>query len=665
MDLNLIGRIDNVTLGQHRPLQPLFEAVVNSIHAIESLKTKNGRIEITVIRDSSQGDLGFSDHRPVNGFIVEDNGVGFDEANYKSFKTSDTKFKQGAKGIGRFTWLKAFDHVHVESVFAENGSHYKRTFDFLLTPEGIVKPTLKETDSKQRKTIVKLTGYKQKYQDHCPKSLETLAEKVIEHCLIYLLSENRPTIIMKDGGDTKNLNEIFDKNVKGKTKQEKFDIKGRIFEIINLRLYLSDETKHKAHFCANGRVVESINVEKKIPDLNAKLVDEENKTFKYAAYVSGEFLDENVNTERTDFYMSKESDPLFPDTIAEEDIIGATVAQAKNYLGEYLRPIVESKISHINSYVDNQAPQYRYAIRYRPEALEQIPPNLPDDKLDIELHRINAAINVELKERSTEVLKKKPEDITNLPQYIEKYKKLVEEITDFSQAQLSQYVIHRKLIIDLLEQSLKFDEKGKYYLEEAVHGIIFPLRTSSDNVDYEQQNLWIIDERLAYHQYLASDQRFDEMRVVEIDSKDRPDLMVFNAPLAYAEADASSIFSSVVIVEFKRPMRTDYNETDENPFEQSFDYIRKIRAGRIKDKEGRLVEVDPSTPFYIYVICDITNKIKAIADNYGFTQTPDRKGYFNFNKPLSAYVELISYPKLINDAKKRNRILFDKLHIHG
>jgi hypothetical protein len=332
-------------------------------------------------------------------------------------------------------------------------------------------------------------------------------------------------------------------------------------------------------------------------------------------------------------------------------------------LDDYLKPIVESKVSRINSYVEHQAPQYRAALKYKPEALERIPPNLPDEKLDLELHRINAAINVELKERSHEVLTKRTEEITNLPQYIEKYKKLVEEITDYSQAQLSQYVIHRKLIIDLLEQSLKFNDEGKYYLENAVHGIIFPLRTSSDQVDYEQQNLWIIDERLSYHNYLASDQRFDEMHVVEVDSKDRPDLMVFNSPLAYAEAESSSIFSSIVVVEFKRPMRTEYSETDDNPFEQSFDYIRKIRAGHVKGKDGRLVEVDPATPFYVYVICDITNKIKAIADNYGFTQTPDRQGYFNFNKPLSAYVELISYPKLVNDAKKRNRILFDKLHI--
>lgn len=52
-------------------------------------------------------------------------------------------------------------------------------------------------------------------------------------------------------------------------------------------------------------------------------------------------------------------------------------------------------------------------------------------------------------------------------------------------------------------------------------------------------------------------------------------------------------------------MRKEYGETEDNPFEQSYDYIRKIRGGHVLDKE--LVDVDPSTPFYVYVICDMTN----------------------------------------------------------
>jgi hypothetical protein len=65
------------------------------------------------------------------------------------------------------------------------------------------------------------------------------------------------------------------------------------------------------------------------------------------------------------------------------------------------------------------------------------------------------------------------------------------------------------------------------------------------------------------------------------------------------------------------------------------------------------------------VICDLTAKIRGIAENYDYTQTPDGLGYFAFNKKMNAYVEVISYDKLVEDAKKRNRILFDKLHIQN
>lgn len=663
MNVDLIGRISNVILGEKRPLQPLFEAVVNSIYAIQSLKIKTGRITITVGRDETQGNLGINDIRPVKGFIVEDNGVGFDDENYSSFTTSDTKFKQGAKGIGRFMWLKAFDSVHIESVFSRDSDYHKRTFDFLLTSEGIKNHKLKDAEVKQRRTIVQLINYKSRYQDYCPKSLETLGEKIIEHCLIYFLSDGCPTILIKDSTEKINLNELFSTNVKGKSQRESFDIKGRTFDVVNLRLYLSDETKHKAHFCAHGRVVSSINVDKRIPDLSAKLLDEDDKHFKYAAYISGNYFDENVNPERTDFYIDDEADSLFPDNVAMEEIEDATVSQARKYLDPYLKPIAESKLSHIERYVETKAPQYRAAIKHKPEALERIAPGLSDEKLNVELHKINFAIDVELKERSSEVIAKRPEEITNLPKYIEDYKKLVEEITDFSKSQLSQYIIHRKLIIDLLEKSIKLNEERKYHLEEAVHGIIFPLRTSSDNVDYEQQNLWIIDERLSYHHYLASDQPFDEMHIVNVKSKDRPDLMVFNSPLAYAESSAP--FSSVVIVEFKRPMRKTYKETDDNPFEQVYDYIRQIQGSKVLDKDGRPIHVNQNTPFYVYVICDLTAKIRGIAENYDYTQTPDGLGYFAFNKKMNAYVEVISYDKLVEDAKKRNRILFDKLHIQN
>jgi hypothetical protein len=69
-------------------------------------------------------------------------------------------------------------------------------------------------------------------------------------------------------------------------------------------------------------------------------------------------------------------------------------------------------------------------------------------------------------------------------------------------------------------------------------------------------------------------------------------------------------------------------------------------------------------PFYCYLICDIDNdKIKEYARGAGLTLTPDGLGYFGYNTNYNCYIEVISFNKLLTDAIKRNRILFDKLNM--
>lgn len=53
--INIRGRVKNFNLPKNQPLIPLFEAIVNSIHAIEerNVADKNfkGKIVIKIIRD--------------------------------------------------------------------------------------------------------------------------------------------------------------------------------------------------------------------------------------------------------------------------------------------------------------------------------------------------------------------------------------------------------------------------------------------------------------------------------------------------------------------------------------------------------------------------------------------------------------------------------------
>ena len=127
---SLVARIKNfsMTPNENNALMPLFEAITNSLQAISEKYKKDwiekGNVDIFVYLNETK-------EYPVD-IEISDNGIGFNTANFDSFLTFDSLYKQniGGKGIGRFSWLKAFDSVHVRSVFCEDGKRFKREFDF-------------------------------------------------------------------------------------------------------------------------------------------------------------------------------------------------------------------------------------------------------------------------------------------------------------------------------------------------------------------------------------------------------------------------------------------------------------------------------------------------------------------------------------------------------
>ena len=128
MDFDLPGRIKNTKLPFSGALLPVFEAVINSIHAVaESPHPENGIIRVHLERDLTQqsfpSDVVGIIPGPMRSVTIRDNGVGFTDLHYKSFCTADTREKAniGGKGIGRFLWLKAFDHADIDSIFQSSG----------------------------------------------------------------------------------------------------------------------------------------------------------------------------------------------------------------------------------------------------------------------------------------------------------------------------------------------------------------------------------------------------------------------------------------------------------------------------------------------------------------------------------------------------------------
>ena len=87
-----------------------------------------------------------------------------------------------------------------------------------------------------------------------------------------------------------------------------------------------------------------------------------------------------------------------------------------------------------------------------------------------------------------------------------------------------------------------------------------PMRETSDSIYSEEcSNLWLIDERLSFHSFLASDKTIKSMPITSNDSTKEPDicsLNVYENPILINDGKTLPL-ASITIVELKRPMRDD------------------------------------------------------------------------------------------------------------
>lgn len=182
---------------------------------------------------------------------------------------------------------------------------------------------------------------------------------------------------------------------------------------------------------------------------------------------------------------------------------------------------------------------------------------------------------------------------------------------------------------------------------------------TSDEVPMQDHNLWLLDEKLAYHEFLASDKQLRTMPPLNNESQKEPDIIVFDKACAFVAA-TDPPFPAVVIVEFKRPMRDDYTD-EKNPFSQVLEYVTEIRGGTARRPDGRDAPVLDGVPFHCYIVCDPSATLDRQAGLCNLDKTPDGQGYFGYMKTYNAYIEVLSYTKVVTDAKQRNAVLFDKL----
>lgn len=116
---------------------------------------------------------------------------------------------------------------------------------------------------------------------------------------------------------------------------------------------------------------------------------------------------------------------------------------------------------------------------------------------------------------------------------------------------------------------------------------------------------------------------------------------------------------AITVVEFKRPL-TSGGSDQKNPVDQVLEYVELIREGQATSRSGRALRAKHAY-FFGYVVGELDDPLRRLLSRRTMQETPDGRGMFFAQHRL--YLAVISYEKMLDDAMRRSRMLFEKLQI--
>lgn len=647
---------------------PLVEAVVNSIDAIEERGNKDGEIKIRLIRghQPSLGNDGTKAKADIVGFEIKDNGIGFNETNRKSFDTFYSPYKsdRGGKGFGRFMYKMYFENVSVYSVYNEEQTGTKMLRQFRFGDDDEIIDSSTETNEQvdsgtEQWTSITLDDLK---KGSYPKEIETIAKQLLERILVFFITDKYkpPKITVTDSSDAKDvkieLNELVKDSqeivlqnsssfvLEGKKSLEKFEVK-------TFKIYSPGNQKSKIIFTAHSREVDDTPLQNLMTEYSDEFFDslEDGKKRNYIirAYVLGKYLDTHINTERNAFKFEDDKDLFYP--ISRNQIEVSTLEELEKCNPEELESRRKKKVQKVSDFL-SENPWYK---EYAEEIdLDSLPMNPSNQEIDTAVHKISYQKEVQAKAGVNKLL----EEIGEKP--TKQADEIFALIGQVKKNELAHYLSLRKVFLTILAKALKINEASQLHeKEDLLHNIIFPTKKDSDNVSFNEHNLWILDERLNFVEYLRSDEP------IKGGKSRRPDLLAFDKPVVFRDGDDAS--NPVTIFEFKRPGRDDFTNksSKEDPHDQVIDYVESIIRGDYLTPEGREIKTGDNTPFYGFIIADKSSKVEDWLKKKDFHPLPNNQRWFKWQTSYNLYLEFVTWDQLLNDAELRNAVFFKKLGI--
>ncbi len=660
---NLVKRIERLPKPTNvaGAMQPLFEAVSNAIHSTQGRfgrrVGREGKVVVTVHTNRSKDGVWAT---------VEDNGFGLNDDNWEAFTTTDTdnKIQIGGKGVGRLMWLDCFEEIVIASVFTkEDGGFQRRKFEFKLALENQIQ-NLEEDEASGasdsgfhvRFSGLRDNGYKAKF----PGRDSFIFQHLTSHFLPTFIGGRSPKVTVHVGDETRQypaaISDIVlrQESENAVTTDDYGELKITLMECD--KVASADlKGKHFVHFIAHDRTVHSQSIDGK---LGLGYFGRDNGSV-FHAVVTGEFLDRNVNQERTAF--------VFQDAVIERIINDVCYDKIEAFLAEPLALLKGEQRGTIET-ITASYPSVAFGD------VEELQKRVPSGELKADaiyghLSRERFRRDERQAEKIRGVLSRLKEGTADINTFSSAIADASLAIEDAEQRSLAEYIVRRKVVLDFLEillEKVRDDTRdSSYQREDILHSFICPLRVKTiDGGDGKiepaaSHDLWIIDERLTFAQYFSSDVEFRKLSEA-VESDERADVLIFDYVHGLRQTDEPS---KVLLVEFKRPGRTNYTE-EENPQFQVENYVKRLQSGVLSDVRGRPIKLDQNTIFYCYIVADIVGKM----DTWTFSWQRTADGRGRVYRPSNGFhgsIELMGWDQLIKDARARNQAFFDRAGIPG
>ena len=633
-------KIDNVLKGFNSKIpfmQPLYETITNSLEA----HAKDIRI---VFEKEELLDNDTMNPRII-GFTITDDGDGFNQKNRESFGEylSNYKSELGCKGIGRFTWLKVFKEIKIESQLSDEYV----TIDFSKNySDDKIKVVKKKSDERYTKISFKYVteNYYDKNKDERFRAdIVAIKENIENHLMVklFLLKEEKKTnftihLILD------NQEEIIDNNNISQLKKQSFDIQDDKQQKYEFNLYykFSDDSKniHKLHYCADGRTV--LDFPKSIQFSN--LTDNASVTMLLAS----SYFDDRINNERNEFtFDPKENNPTIDNPLPLPKINIVLKERVDNIILKRY-PNIQKENQDLIEECINENPHLGKYIRKGEYGLIY-------DKKDL------------LKKANSEFIAEKEKILNNFKKMIEEkalnsdnFINNISKLNDISNRELAQYFYYRQEIVD----GLKDLNENNSTQEELLHNLFMPKGNISDTKDSDyshyDSNIWLLDDKFMSYTKMFSDKKIGiiKQRIINEnpdnygDGKE-PDLSIFYN-------GTSGNIKDLVVVELKAIGATVPS--------------KMFSLSEINRNLGFIAEsVDNIETLYGYIITKIDKNMEKELDYQSHVSkmftTSNRPLYYYYNdkivdkhgnsKPCHVYI--MSTETLYDDAYARNKVFLD------